>query len=159
VNLARRLFALTLPYAPLARRLLPLAALATLLGIGLQFVFAGMGVFGATFAGVRGFDFHFWMGGVIHALLGLVLALAIVGRQPRALIAINGALFAVATVMMGLPRLTTVELRAMHPLGALFVFWLTYVVYQRARAAQFATASESESADVPETAPAFNPAS
>jgi hypothetical protein len=148
VTLARRLFALTLPFAPLARRVLPLASLVTLVAIGLQFLFAGIGVFGATLGGIRGFDAHFWMGGVIHMLLGLLLAAAIVGRQPRALIAINGALFAVATVMMGLPRLSSLELRAMHPLGALLVFWLTYTVFQRARAAQ-----RAESVAVPEAAP------
>lgn len=158
MKLARRLFALTLPYAPLARRLLPLAALATLLAIGLQFVFAGMGIFGAVIGGVRGFDAHFWMGGVIHLLLGIVLALAIVGRQPRGALMINGGLFALATMMMGLPRMTSVELRALHPLGALLVFWLAYVVYQRARAAQRAEeAAATEASAAPEAPPVAVP--
>jgi hypothetical protein len=150
VTLARRLFALTQPFAPLARRLLPVAALVTLIAIGLQFVFAGIGVFGASIGGISGFDAHFWMGGVIHALLGLLLAAAIVGRQPRAMLALTGGLFAVATVMMVLPRLSNLELRAFHPLGALLVFWLTYTVFQRAAVAQ-----RAESAEAPEAAPAI----
>jgi hypothetical protein len=148
VTLARRLFALTLPFAPLARRVLPLAALVTLVAIGLQFLFAGIGVFGASIGGLRGFDAHFWMGGVIHMLLGLLLAAAIVGRYARSMIVVNAALFAVATAMMGLPRLSNADMRALHPLGAVLVAWLAYEVFQRARAAE-----RAESVDVPEAAP------
>jgi hypothetical protein len=148
VALARRLFDLTLPFAPLARRVLPFAALVTMVAIGLQFLFAGIGVFGASIAGISGFDAHFWMGGVIHALIGLLLAAAIVGRQPRAMIGLTAGLFVVATVMMALPRLSNVELKAFHPVGALFVAWLTYTVFQRATAAQ-----RAESAEVPEVVP------
>ena len=137
----------TAPYAPLARRVLPYAGLATLVAIGLQFVFAGIGVFGASIAGVDGFTAHKMMGAVIHLLVGLLLALALVGRQERRTIWVSGALFVVATVMMALPRATDAGIRAFHPLGALVVFWLTYVVYQRVRVA------EKAEAEVPETAP------
>ena len=148
MTLVRRLFALTLPFAPLARRVLPLAALATMVAIGLQFLFAGIGVFGASIAGISGFDAHFWMGGVVHLLIGLLLAAAIVGRQSRGMITLTAGLFVVATVMMALPRLSTVELRAFHPVGALFVAWLTYTVFQWASAAR-----RAESAEAPEAAP------
>ncbi len=138
----------TEPYAPLARRVLPLAALATLVAIGLQFVFAGIGVFGASIAGIDGFDAHKVMGGVIHALVGLLLAAALVGRQPRRTIWISGALFVVMTVMATLPRASDADIKAFHPLGALLVFWLTYVVYQRALASEPAEAKAPEAAPV-----------
>jgi hypothetical protein len=148
----RRVQEWTLPYAPLARKVLPLAALATLIAIGLQFVFAGIGVFGASILGITGFDAHKILGGVIHALLGLLLAAAIVGRQPRAAIVINAILFVVASVMMALPLATNADLKALHPVGALIVFWLTYVVYQRSLAVQRAAATEAaEAAPVPVT--------
>jgi len=127
---------------------LPYAALATLIAIGLQFVFAGIGVFGASIAGVDGFDAHKVLGGVIHALIGVLLAVALVGRQPRRTIWISGGLLAVATVMMALPRASDADIRAFHPLGALLVFWLTYVVYQRALAVETATAEVPEAAAV-----------
>jgi hypothetical protein len=121
---------------------LPLAALVTLVAIGLQFVFAGIGVFGASIVGISGFDAHYVLGGVIHALFGLLLAAALVGRQPRSALGINAALFVIASVMMALPRASEADLRAFHPLGALLVFWLTYVVYQRGRAVERATVAE-----------------
>ncbi len=147
----RRVQEWTLRYAPLARRVLPVAALATLIAIGLQFVFAGIGVFGASILGISGFDAHKILAGLIHALLGLLLAAALVGRQPRAAIAINAILFAVATVMMALPLASNADLKAMHPVGALVVFWLTYVVYQRSLAVQRAAAG----AEAPEAAAAI----
>jgi hypothetical protein len=138
----------TLPFAPLARKVLPLAALATLVAIGLQFVFAGIGVFGASILGISGFDAHKILAGVIHALLGLLLAAALVGRQPRAAIAVNAILFAVATVMMALPLASNADVRALHPVGALLVFWLTYLVYQRSRAYNEAFGTAPEPAPV-----------
>lgn len=129
---------LTEPYAPLARRLLPLAALVTLAAIAVQFLFAGVMVFAGEVFGIQGRDAHFWFGGVVHALLGLLLALSLVGRFPRSLIIVNGALFLVATAMMALPNDNFgfgPEARAFHPVGAFFVAVLTYVVYDRARTA------------------------
>jgi hypothetical protein len=124
----------TEPYAPLARRVLPLAAMVTLVAIGVQFVFAGIGVFGASIAGIDGFDAHKAMGALIHLLTGLLLAAALVGRLPRRTMWISGALFVVMTVMATLPRASDADIKAFHPLGALLVFWLTYVVYQAALA-------------------------
>ena len=147
----RRVQEWTLPFAPLARKVLPLAALATLIAIGLQFVFAGIGVFGASILGITGFDAHKILAGVIHALLGLLLAAALVGRQPRAAIGINAILFAVATVMMALPLASNADVKALHPVGALLVFWLTYVVYQRSRAHQEASVTAPEAAPVAAT--------
>jgi hypothetical protein len=147
----RRVQEWTLPFAPLARKVLPLAALATLIAIGLQFVFAGIGVFGASILGISGFDAHKILAGVIHALLGLLLAAALVGRQPRAAIVINAVLFVVASVMMALPLATNADIKALHPVGALIVFWLTYVVYQRSRAVQEAAVAAPEAAPVPVT--------
>jgi hypothetical protein len=145
-----RIASMTEPFAPLARRVLPVAALVTMSAIALQFVFAGVMVFGADF-GFDGRDAHFWFGGVVHALLGLLLAAALVGRQPRTAIAINAVLFGVATAMMALPR-ASAEVSAFHPLGAVLVAWLTYEVYRRARAV------EAEPAyDAPATAPAAAP--
>jgi Family of unknown function (DUF6220) len=139
-----RIVAWTEPYAPLARRVLPWAALITLIAIGLQFVFAGIGVFGASIAGIDGFDAHKMLGGVIHALTGLLLAAALVGRLPRRTMWISGALFVVMTVMATLPRASDADIKAFHPLGALVVFWLTYVVYQAALAFRPAEVAESE---------------
>lgn len=147
----RRVQEWTLPFAPLARKVLPLAALATLIAIGLQFVFAGIGVFGASILGISGFDAHKILAGVIHALLGLLLAAALVGRQPRAAIAINAILFVVASVMMALPLATNADVKALHPVGALIVFWLSYVVYQRSRTFQEASVAAPETAPVPAT--------
>ena len=147
----RRVQEWTLPFAPLARKVLPLAALVTLILIGLQFVFAGIGVFGADLVGISGFDAHKILAGVLHALLGLLLAVALVGRQPRADIGINAALFAIASVMMALPLASNADVKALHPVGALLVFWLTYVVYQRSRALQQAPVAAPEAAPVPAT--------
>jgi hypothetical protein len=140
-----RIARLTEPYAPLARRVLPIAALVTLAVIALQFLFAGAMFFGADF-GPDGRDAHFWTGGVIHALLGLLLALALVGRQPRAALAINAGLFLIASTMMALPRAGSAEVQAFHPVGAVLVAWLTYEVYRRSRAMEAHVAAESPEA-------------
>ncbi len=137
-----RIARLTEPYAPLARRILPLAALVTLFAIGLQFLFAGIMVFAADY-GFDGRDAHFWFGGVVHALLGLLLAAALVGRQPRQTLIISAVLFLIATAMMALPRADANEIAAFHPLGAVLVAWLTYDVYRRARAMAAATAADA----------------
>jgi hypothetical protein len=50
--------------------------------------------------------------------------------------------------MATLPRASDEAIAAFHPLGALLVFWLTYVVYQHAREAELA------GAETPEAAPA-----
>src|SRR5215218_3091391 len=138
----------TEPYAALARRVLLWAALATLVAIGLQFVFAGIGVFGASILGIEGFDAHRVLGAVIHALTGLLLAAALVGRLPRRTMGISAALFVVTSVMATLPRAGDADIKAFHPLGALLVFWLTYVVYQHARTAEAVDSEARETAQV-----------
>ncbi|MBD0330007.1 MAG: hypothetical protein ICV64_07885 [Thermoleophilia bacterium] len=132
-----RVARLTEPYAPLARRLLPIAGLVTLVAIAIQFLLAGVGVFAGEAAGINGWDAHFWFGGAVHALLGLMLALSLVGRFPRSLMALNAVLFLVATGMMALPRAqgSSPELAAFHPLGAFLVAILAYAVWDRSRAA------------------------
>jgi hypothetical protein len=137
-----RLARLTAPYASLARRVLPIAALVTLVVITAQFLFAGAMFFGADF-GFEGRDAHFWTGGVIHALLGLLLFAALVGRQPRTALAINAVLFLIATTMMALPRASSAEVQAFHPVGAVLVAWLTYEVYRRSRAVQAEALAEA----------------
>jgi len=52
------------------------------------------------------------------------------------------------TVMATLPRASDADIKAFHPLGALLVFWLTYVVYQRALASEPAEAKAPEAAPV-----------
>src|SRR5215211_5087414 len=128
----------TEPYAALARRVLLWASLATLVAIGLQFVFAGIGVFGAQRA----------LGAGTHALTGLLLAAALVGRRPRRTMGISAALFVVTSVMATLPRAGDADIKAFHPLGALLVFWLTYVVYQHARTAEAVDSEARETAQV-----------
>jgi hypothetical protein len=137
-----RLARLTAPYAPLARRVLPVAAAVTLVAIGVQFLFAGIMVFAADY-GFDGRDAHFWFGGVVHALLGLLLALALVGRQPRTALAINAVLFVIASGMMALPRSDNNEIAAFHPVGAVLVAWLTYEVFRRSRVVQAEAVTEA----------------
>ena len=104
-----------------------LAWLALALGV-LQFLLAGLGIFGAS-----SFSAHEGVGYLFHTIAVIVLVVAVAGPRTGRDIGM-GALFAVlATVQIYLPELRgdAPELAALHPLLALFLLGLAAHIGRR----------------------------
>ena len=110
--------------------------IAVALGL-VQFVLAGMGIFGAS-----SFSAHETVGGILHGLTVLVFLLAIAGPRTGRDIGMGFALVVVTTILTSLPgtRDDAPGLAAFHPLLALAVLGLAahigarYLPLGRARA-------------------------
>jgi hypothetical protein len=90
-----------------------------LLGIVLQFVLAGLGVFGA-----ESFSAHEDVGGALHGLALLLLLVTIWVRRNRVDLILAVSLFVLMQIQVALPdtRDDAPGLAAMHVLNALFLF-------------------------------------
>jgi hypothetical protein len=98
---------------------LGLAALTTGL-VALQFLLAGIGIFGAG-----GFGAHRFVGFVLlHATTLLMLIVAAVGRLGRTPMIFGGGLFVLMAIQSSLPgaRDSAAIVAAFHPLVALVIF-------------------------------------
>jgi hypothetical protein len=86
-----------------------------------QFVLAGMGIFGAS-----SFSAHETVGGILHGITVLVFLLAIAGPRTGRDIGMGFALAAITTIQISLPetRDDAPGLAAFHPLLALAVLGL-----------------------------------
>jgi hypothetical protein len=86
-----------------------------------QFVLAGMGIFGAS-----SFSAHESVGGILHGITILVFLLAIAGPRTGRDIGMGFALAALTTIQISLPgtRDDAPGLAAFHPFLALFVLGL-----------------------------------
>ena len=107
-----------------------LAAL-TLLLVTVQFVTAGVGLFGAS-----DFDLHEGLAGIIHLLPLLMLIVALLGRLGRFFALAALGLLVLITVQFALPGLRddVAELAALHPLNALVIWYLAHMAFLRSRA-------------------------
>jgi mercuric ion transport protein len=79
----------------------------------------------ALFAG-SGFQPHIWFAAVVHAIPLLMLAAGALGRVGRRRLGLAALAFVVISVQAMLPLLrpTVPLLAALHPVGALAIFWL-----------------------------------
>ena len=93
-----------------------------------QFVLAGMGIFGAS-----SFEAHEAVGNILHGLTALVFVLALIGPRTGRDIGLGFALLAVCTVQIFLPdtRDDAPGLAAFHPLLALAVGGLAHAIGRR----------------------------
>ena len=120
-------------------------AWAFVVGVVVQVFFIGLGLF----AGSSNIELHVTLGWILHLFPLLILAAAALTRAGRRRILEAAALAAVVFVV---PILATLRdsapvFAALHPVGAIFAFWLAIVV---------ARGATSFRAEVPEmaTAPA-----
>jgi hypothetical protein len=120
------------------------AAAWTVVALGLvQFVLAGMGIFGAS-----SFSAHETVGGILHAITVLVFLLAIAGPRTGRDVGMGFALAAITTIQISLPetRDDAPGLAAFHPLLALAILGLAahigarYLPLGRARGSTAAAA-------------------
>lgn len=103
-------------------------AMLVVLLVLVQFVLAGMGIFGAS-----SFEAHETVGGILHGLTALVFILAIAGPRTGRDIGMSFALLVICTVQISLPetRDDAPGLAAFHPLLALAVAGLAHAIGRR----------------------------
>jgi hypothetical protein len=108
-----------------------LAAIALLLVV-VQFLTAGLGIFGAS-----DFDVHEGVAGVLHLVPLLMLIAALAGRLGRFEAVAALALLILVAIQSSLPgaRDDAPEIAALHPLTALIIFYIAHMVFQRSRVA------------------------
>jgi hypothetical protein len=120
-------------------------AWAFVVGVVIQVFFIGLGLF----AGSRNIELHVTLGWILHLAPLLILAAAALARAGRRRILEAAALAAVVFVVpiLALLRDDAPVFAALHPVGAIFAFWLAIVV------ARGATSLRGEPVDMA-TAPA-----
>jgi hypothetical protein len=101
-------------------------AWAFVVGVVVQVFFIGLGLF----AGSENIELHVTLGWILHLAPLLILAAAALARAGRRRILEAAALAAVVFVV---PILATLRddapaFAALHPVGAIFAFWLAIVV-------------------------------
>jgi hypothetical protein len=98
--------------------------------IGVQFFFAGLGIF----AGPLNWETHTRFGFGIGLLLPILLVLAFLGKVPRGIVLWLVVLIADYIIQSSLPALRDVSpfLAALHPVNALLVFTIALVHALRA---------------------------
>lgn len=120
-------------------------AWAFLVGVVVQVFFIGLGLF----AGSQNLELHVTLGWILHLSPILVLLAAVLARAGRSRIL---AALGLALVVFVVPILATLRaglplVAALHPVGALLVFWLAIVVARGA-----ASLGPVEEASAPEPA-------
>jgi hypothetical protein len=120
-------------------------AWAFVVGVVVQVFFIGLGLF----AGSRNIELHVTLGWILHLAPLLILAAAALARAGRRRILEAAALAAVVFVVpiLAILRDDAPVFAALHPVGAIFAFWLAIVV------ARGATSLRGDATD-PATAPA-----
>ena len=95
-------------------------------GVVLQVFFIGLGLF----AGSENLELHVTLGWILHLIPLLILAAAGLARAGRRRILEAAALAAVVFVVpiLALLRDGAPVFAALHPVGAIFAFWLSIVV-------------------------------
>jgi hypothetical protein len=99
------------------------------LAVAIQFLLAGLGVMGG-----ESMEAHRqWGFIVLHLIPILMFIAAIVGRMPRTVLGLTGALFLLVFLqpLFSDPELGPRWLRSLHVLNALFIFALGYHLAQR----------------------------
>jgi uncharacterized protein DUF6220 len=100
-----------------------------LLGVVVQFFLAGLYVFGGT-----SIESHRVLGFILAAGALLLLILAVVGRLPRRTAVLTVLLLGLSVLQVVLVRVGVDEVAALHPVNALAVAIVAYVLMQRSRA-------------------------
>ena len=97
-----------------------------LVGVVVQVFFIGLGLF----AGSRNIELHVTLGWILHLAPLLILAAAALARAGRRRILEAAALAAVvfAVPILAILRDDAPVFTALHPVGAIFAFWLAIVV-------------------------------
>lgn len=99
-----------------------------LLAVLVQFFLAGLAVFGST-----DWDAHAGVGFAVSISTLLLLVLAVVGRLPRRLIVVTLLLVGLNALQMVLPHIDVAELAALHPVNAVAIVFIAYVLMQSSR--------------------------
>lgn len=102
-----------------------------LLGLALQFYFAGRGAFGAST-----YDAHKTLGDTLHgvSLLFLLLTVILPATRNRVDIGMAAALFVLMTIQAAIGDLKHPEVGAFHPVNALLIVGLSFGLLRRDRA-------------------------
>jgi hypothetical protein len=100
-----------------------------LLGVVVQFFLAGLTIFGGT-----SIESHRVLGFILAAGALLLLILAVVGRLPRRTAVLTVLLLGLSVLQVVLVRVGVDEVAALHPVNALAVALVAYVLMQRSRA-------------------------
>jgi hypothetical protein len=100
-----------------------------LLGVVVQFFLAGLNVFGGT-----SIESHRVLGFILAAGALLLLILAVVGRLPRRTAVLTVLLLGLSVLQIVLVHISVDEVAALHPVNALAVALVAYVLMQRSRA-------------------------
>jgi hypothetical protein len=98
-----------------------------ILSVFVQFLLAGLGVFGA-----ESFDAHKDFAGVFHLLALLLVVLALLVRRNRLDLILVITLFVLVTVQFALPEADDETVAAFHVVNALVIYTAAYHVLQRA---------------------------
>jgi hypothetical protein len=118
--------------APLSRRIHFGLVLVLLAGLAVQFYFAGRGAFGAST-----YSAHKDIGGIIHlfSLLFLIVTVALPATRSRVDILLAAALFVDVTLQAAIGSLDHPEVGAFHPVNALVVVGIAFMLLKRDRTA------------------------
>jgi hypothetical protein len=100
-----------------------------LLGVVVQFFLAGLNVFGGT-----SIESHRVLGFILAAGALLLLILAVVGLLPRRTAVLTVLLLGLSVLQIVLVHIGVNEVAALHPVNALAVALVAYVLMQRSRA-------------------------
>jgi hypothetical protein len=100
-----------------------------LLGVVVQFFLAGLYVFGGT-----SIETHRVLGFILAVAALLLLILAVVGRLPRRTAVLTVLLLGLSVLQVALVHIDVDEVKALHPVNALLVALVAFVLVQRSRA-------------------------
>jgi hypothetical protein len=100
-----------------------------LLGVVVQFFLAGLYVFGGT-----SIESHRVLGFILAAAALLLVILALIGRLPRKTVLLTVLLLGLSVLQSVLVNVDIEDVAALHPVNALLVAFVAYVLMQRSRA-------------------------
>jgi hypothetical protein len=99
------------------------------LGVVVQFFLAGLGVFGAS-----GLGAHRALGYILGAGALIMLVVSMVGRLPRRTFLATVLLVGLNVLQIVLVNVDVNEVKALHPVTALVIAFVSYALMQRSRA-------------------------
>jgi Family of unknown function (DUF6220) len=99
-----------------------------LLGVVIQFFFAGLNVFGGT-----SIESHRLLGFILMLAALVMLVVAAIGRLPRKTVLLTVLLLVLTVLQSVLANIDIDEVAALHPVNALVIAFVAYGLMQRAR--------------------------
>jgi len=100
-----------------------------LVAVAVQFFLAGLGAFGAE----PTYDSHRVLGFVLAVGSLALLVVAIVGRLPRLFLLLTLVLVGLNALQIVLASVDVEEIAALHPVNALGIIFVAYILTQRSR--------------------------